>query len=163
MDELKDIEEEFIRIYERIVELRGIQTIVGRIMAIFFIEGRELDYQEISKLSGYSISSVGRALEQMVQLGILQKRKNVEIKRFVYSINIDFNQLMISVIERFMATFKLTVEDVRTLSQAMKNLAPKAGTEERVTRLQNTLANLEKTLEATVKYSERIIKELEEY
>ncbi|MFX0153435.1 MAG: hypothetical protein ACFE9Q_02810 [Candidatus Hodarchaeota archaeon] len=45
-------------------------------MATFFLEGRELNQKELSDLTGYSVLSISRAVDQMAKMGILQKHKN---------------------------------------------------------------------------------------
>ena len=80
MNSIQEIRAGFIRIYEDIVRAKGLPTIMGRILAVLLLEGRELDHKEISSLTGYSMASVNRTLNQLVNFGMVHKHKDAQKK-----------------------------------------------------------------------------------
>ena len=147
MSSLKEIKAEFIRIYEDIVRAKGLPTILGRIMAVFLLEGRELSHKEISDLTGYSISSVSRTLDQMVRMGIVHKHKDVSLKRFVYHVNIDFRELLVNVLERLIKQFEASREEIKNLTRKVSALKSTGEEQTEINRLQVMLKNIEETIE----------------
>lgn len=65
-------------------------------MATFFLEGRELNQKELSDLTGYSVLSISRAVDQMAKMGILQKHKNPSREYFLYQMHLNFLDLAIN-------------------------------------------------------------------
>ena len=160
MSSLKEIKAEFIRIYEDIVRAKGLPTILGRIMAVFLLEGRELSHKEISDLTGYSISSVSRTLDQMVRMGIVHKHKDVSLKRFVYHVNIDFRELFVNVLERLIKQFEASREEIKNLTRKVSALKSKGEEQAEIDRLQAMLKNFEEIIESALKNTKIIMKEL---
>ena len=160
MSSLQEIKAEFIRIYEDIVRMRGLPTILGRIIAVFFLEGRELSHKEISTLTGYSISSVSRTLDQMVRMGIVHKHKDASLKHFVYHMNIDFRELLVTGLERWIRASEAPKEDIKNLTRKVSALKSKGEEQAEIDRLQAMLKNLEKTMEFLQEITKNITKEL---
>ena len=49
MSSIQEVRDGFIRVYEDIMRAKGLPTIMGRIMAVLLLEGRELNHKEISR------------------------------------------------------------------------------------------------------------------
>jgi len=131
MKSLQEIKAEFVQIYEDMLRAKGLPTIFGRIMATLLLEGRELSHKEISNLTGYSISSVSRTLDQMVRMGIVHKHKDVsEAQR----------------------------EEMKRLEREVRSLKSKEKAE--VNRLLATLDKVEKTIEFAEGIMRNTIREL---
>ena len=101
MKSLQEIKAEFVQIYEDMLRAKGLPTIFGRIMATLLLEGRELSHKELSNLTGYSISSVSRTLDQMVRMGIVHKHKDAALKHFVFHVSGDFPEMIASGMETY--------------------------------------------------------------
>lgn len=101
MNSINQFKREFLRIYEQIAQRRGLSPILGRIMGVFFLEENELNQKELSEKTDYSISSISRALEQMIRLGIVTKHKHTSREYFVYDMSESFFDLALRGIKRW--------------------------------------------------------------
>ena len=75
MKNLEEIRNQFSRIVERSVEQRGFKTCHGRILAYLLISNQPSTQQEIVEGTGYSISAISRTLDELENLGSINKFK----------------------------------------------------------------------------------------
>jgi len=158
MKSLQEIKAEFVQIYEDMLRAKGLPTIFGRIMATLLLEGRELSHKELSNLTGYSISSVSRTLDQMVRMGIVHKHKDAALKHFVFHVSGDFPEMIASGMETYARVCEAQREEVKKLTREVKSLKSKEKAE--VNRLLATLEKVEKTIEFAEGIMRNTIKEL---
>jgi DNA-binding transcriptional regulator GbsR (MarR family) len=152
MNSLEEIKAEFVRIYEDMVRAKGLPTIFGRIMATLLLEGRELSHKEIANLTGYSISSVSRTLDQMIRMGIVHKHKDGSLKHFVFHACADFPEMIASGMETVLRVYEAQREEMKKLTRKVRSMKPNENAE--INRLLATLENVEKTIE----FAERVMK-----
>lgn len=157
---IKEVKDEFVRMYEDFVQARGVPRIIGRIMAVFLLEGRELSHKEISNLTGYSISSVSRTLDQMIRMGVVHKHKDVSRKQFVYHVNIDLRELIISAFEVQIRVYEERLKEVDNLTQKVSTLKSKEKGQAEINRLQGMLKNFSKTMKHMQNIYKKIVMEL---
>ena len=160
MSSLQEIKAEFIRIYEDMVRAKGQPAIFGRVMAVLLLEGRELSHKEISDLTGYSISSVSRTLDQMGRMGIVHKHKDVSLKHFVFHVSVDFPEMLANSLETLIGVYGQKTEELKDLTQKVSALKSKGKEKAEIDRLQSTLRKFEKTLEFVEGILKTSIKEL---
>jgi DNA-binding transcriptional regulator GbsR (MarR family) len=153
MTSIQEIKAKFVQIYEDMLRAKGLPTIFGRIMATLLLEGHELSHKEISNLTGYSISSVSRTLDQMVRMGIVHKHKDASLKHFVFHVSVDFPEMTASGMETMLRVYEAQREEIKKLTQKVRSLKSKEKKAE-INRLHATLENVEKTIE----FAEGIIK-----
>jgi len=122
MSSLQEVNTEFIQIYEGVASKRGLPTLFGRIMAIFLLEERELSQKDVSDLSGYSVSSVSRTLDQMVRMGLVHKHKDASLRQFVYHMNVDYYDLAISGLETWMRQAEISINEMGSLRRKIEAL-----------------------------------------
>ncbi len=158
MNSLEEIKAEFVRIYEDMLRAKGLPTIFGRIMATLLLEGRELGHKEISRLTGYSISSVSRTLDQMVRMGIVRKHKDASLKRFVFQACADFPEMIASGMETMLKVYEVQRKEMKKLTRKVRSLKSKEKAE--INHLLATLENVEKTIEFAEGIIKNTIKEL---
>lgn len=158
---LEEIKAEFVRIYEDLVRTKGLPPIYGRIMATFLLEGPELSHKEISHLTGYSISSVSRTLDQMVRMGIVRKHKHVSLKYFVYHVNIDFRALAISAFETLIGSYEGFLKEIENLTLKASTIKSKRKEQAGINRLQAMLKDFSKTMKHILESMKRVVAELE--
>jgi DNA-binding transcriptional regulator GbsR (MarR family) len=160
MNAIQDIRDGFARVYEDIMRAKGLPTIMGRIMAILLIEGRELDHKEISELTGYSMASVNRTLNQLVTFGMVHKHKDTVKKHFVFHVNIDFPELFAGSLEKIVKVYGTQRDELNNLLQKLAALESSEKEQDEVNRLHFTLEKFEKILGITMGVLENTIKEL---
>jgi len=160
MNSLQEIREGFVRIYEDIVRAKGLPTIMGRILAILLLEGRELDHKEISNLTGYSMASVNRTLNQLVNFGMLHKHKDPLKKHFVFHTNVDFSELFADSLENMLRVYGTQRDEVNELTQKLNSLDAKENDQAEIKRVRNVLNKFNRVLEIATEVLENMLKEL---
>ncbi len=158
MNSLKEIKAEFVRIYEDMLRAKGLPTIFGRIIATLLLEGRELSHKEIAKLTGYSISSVSRTLDQLIGMGIVRKHKDASLKHFVFQACADFPEMIASGMETILKVYKARRAEMKKLRGKVRSMKSDKNAE--ITRLLATLENVEKTIEFAERVMQYTIKKL---
>jgi DNA-binding transcriptional regulator GbsR (MarR family) len=160
MNSLQEIRAGFIRVYEDIMRAKGQPTIMGRIIAVLLLEGRELNHKEIASLTGYSMASVNRTLNQLVSMGIAHKHKDPLQKYYVFHVNIDFPEIYANSIEKIMNVYKAQSDEINNLIQKLTVLESEGKEQAEIKRLWTVLKNFDRILEATMEVLEKMIKEL---
>jgi len=160
MNSLQEIKAGFIRIYEDIVRAKGLPTIMGRILAILLLEGRELDHKEISNLTGYSMASVNRTLNQLVNFGMVHKHKDPLKKHFVFHASIDFSELFADSIEKLIRVYETQRNEVNELTQKLNSLDAKENEQAEIKRVRDLLNKFERVLVAAMEALGNMLKEL---
>ena len=160
MNSLQEIRAGFIRIYEDIVRAKGLPTIMGRIIAVLLLEGRELNHKEISSLTGYSMASVNRTLNQLVNFGMVHKHKDPVKKHFVFHANVDFSELFADSLEKMMRIYEMQRSEVNGLTQKLDSLESKGNNQAEIKHVQNVLTNFDRVLVAAMEALGNMLKEL---
>ncbi|MGD9131237.1 MAG: hypothetical protein PVH73_06645 [Candidatus Bathyarchaeota archaeon] len=160
MNSVQEIREGFVRIYEDIMRAKGLPTIMGRIIAVLLLEGRELDHKEVASLTGYSMASVNRTLNQLVNFGMVHKHKDTLKKHYVFHVNIDFPGIFANSLEKMMKVYGMQRDEINGLLQKLATLEPDEKRQTEIDQLRRTLENFGNILEATMGVLENIIEEL---
>jgi len=160
MHPFEEIKAEFVQIYEDMLRAKGLPTIFGRIMATLLLARHNLSHKDISKLTGYSISSVSRTLDQMVRMGIVHKHKDVSLKHFVFHVSADFPEMTASVMETMLGVYKAQRGRIMDLTQKLRSLKPKEKDTAEINHLQATIETVGKTIEFVEDIIEKTIKKL---
>jgi DNA-binding transcriptional regulator GbsR (MarR family) len=160
MNSLQEIKAGFIRIYEDIVRAKGLPTVMGRVLAVLLLEGRELDHKEISNLTGYSMASVNRTLNQLVNFGMLHKHKDPLKKHFVFHTNVDFSELFADSLENMLRVYGTQRDEVNELTQKLNSLDAKENDQAEIKRVRDVLNEFDRVLEVAVEVLENMLKEL---
>lgn len=159
MSSLQEVRTGFIRIYEDIMRARGLPTIMGRILAILLLEGRELNHKEISTLTGYSMASVNRTLNQLVTMGIVHKHKDPQQKYYVFHVSINYPNLLANSIEKFMKIYETQRNELNYLTQKLTALESEGKSQTEIKRLRTVIKDFDRILEATIGVLERLTQE----
>ena len=160
MSSLQEIKAEFVQIYEDMLRAKGLPTIFGRIMATLFLEGRKMSHKEISKLTGYSISSVSRTLDQMIRMGIIHKHKDASRKHYVFHVSASFPEMVASSMGTILKVYRERRNEINKLAQKIESLKLEEKEKDELNRLQATLENIEETIKFSEGIIENTIKEL---
>jgi DNA-binding transcriptional regulator GbsR (MarR family) len=160
MNSIQEIKTEFVQIYEDMLRAKGLPTIFGRIMANLLLEGRKLSHKEISKLTGYSISSVSRTLDQMIRMGIVHKHKDASRKHFVFHVSASFPEMVATSMVTILRVYRERRNEINKLVRKIKSLKLEEKENDELNRLQATLENVEETIKFSEGIIENTIKEL---
>ena len=133
---------------------------MGRILAILLLEGRELDHKEISNLTGYSMASVNRTLNQLVNFGMVHKHKDPLKKHFVFHASIDFSELFADSIEKLIRVYETQRNEVNELTQKLNSLDAKENEQAEIKRVRDLLNKFERVLVASMEALGNMLKEL---
>jgi len=129
-------------------------------MAIFFLEGRDLSQKEISELTGYSISSVNRILQQMILMGLVRKYRDPSLGRFVYHMSIDYLDLAIGGLEAWLKQAEASKEEIRKLRLKVESLGEKEKERAEIQHLHSMLKDIEEKMESLFEVIRKDIEEL---
>jgi len=133
---------------------------MGRILAILLLEGRELDHKEISNLTGYSMASVNRTLNQLVSFGMLHKHKDPLKKHFVFHTSVDFSELFADSLENMLRVYGTQRDEVNELRQKLNSVGAKENEKDEIKRVRNVLNEFDRVLEVAIEVLENMLKEL---
>jgi len=133
---------------------------MGRVLAILLLEGRELDHKEISSLTGYSMASVNRTLNQLVSFGMLHKHKDPLKKHFVFHTSVDFSELFADSLEKMLRVYETQRDEVNELTQKLNSLDAKGNKQAEIKRVRDVLNKFDRVLEVAVEVLENMLKEL---
>jgi len=133
---------------------------MGRIMAVLLLEGRELNHKEVSRLTGYSMASVNRTLNQLVSMGMVHKHKDPLQKYYVFHVNIDFPEMFAKSTEKMIMVYETQRDEINNLTQKLIALESEGKEQAEVKRLWAILKKFDKILGVTMEVLENTIKEL---
>ena len=157
---IEEIKTKFVRMYEGIVERRGLPILFGRVMAIFILEGKELNQKEISELTGYSISTISRTLDQMIQMGLINKYKNPSREYFLYEMKTNFLEMAIGGLEMWTKQAEASKNEIRCLRTKIEKKDFNKKFESEVSRLLTLFNSLEEDIELLIEIIRKIVDEV---
>jgi len=163
METIDNIKAEFMRIYEGIAERRGLSILFGRIMAVFFLEEKELSQKQISELTGYSISSVSRSLDQMTQMGIVTKYKNPSREYFLYQMKLNYLDMAMGGIQTWINQAEMGKKQINKLRTKIENEDIGKEAQVEALRLIKLFRNFEDNIEVVLKIFRKTINELKKF
>ncbi len=160
MSSIQEIKDGFIRVYEDLMRARGMPTIMGRTMAVLLLEGRELNHKEIAHLTGYSMASVNRTLNQLANFKLIHKHKDPVKKHYVFHVNVDFSGLFADIIEKMVGAYETQSNEINELLQKLDSLESEEVEQAEVDRLRTVLENFNKIMKVTAEVLGDMAKEL---
>ena len=159
MRSINSLRTEFILIYEEMMELKGLPTVFGTVMANLILSPKELSHEEISEITGYSVSSISRTLNQLIRMGFVYKRKDISQRKFLYQIKGGFPQVMADSYEIKLREFTSQKEALRSISEKIDLLDTEQGTDE-TRSFKNRLDEMQRTLDVLLNLVKNCIVEL---
>ncbi|MHA1230109.1 MAG: GbsR/MarR family transcriptional regulator [Candidatus Helarchaeota archaeon] len=123
--DFNEIYEKFIEIFERIMVQRGYNPLIGRIIALFFLKNEPLTQEDIEKSTGYSRSAISRALDQLVKMGLIYKKRISGTRAFQYIMEKGLNELMIDGIDRWLKGIEILKQQTEFLISELPSEPPK--------------------------------------
>ncbi len=116
--------------FEVLFKARGLSAVHGRVFGTLLLSGAQMTQKQIARESGYSVPAVSIALDELVKLGLVKKRKKQ--RTFYYSADADLPKIMHDFlktikkdyVEPFLREIKEypRTEPVKKFEKSMKNL-----------------------------------------
>jgi len=161
MSSLQALKTEFIRVYEGVASRRGLPTIFGRIMAVFFLEERELNQKELADLTSYSVSSVSRALDQMVRMGLVHKHKSPSGDYSVYHMSVDLGDLALSGLRAWVEQAEMNRRELEGLRKKLESARIRKGEMAEASHLDGMLKRFDEKFQLVLRVMREGIERLE--
>jgi DNA-binding transcriptional regulator GbsR (MarR family) len=149
VSEFHDLRRRFIQFMERLVEQRGFKSVHGRILACLILLDTPQSQHNIARWSKYSVSTVSRALDQMVSLGSVRRFKKPGIRSYVYEVGSTVADLIIGALENWLFMVEKTEQPIAKMSKKAKKIDISKMNEEAASecqRLSQLLIEMENTL-----------------
>jgi DNA-binding transcriptional regulator GbsR (MarR family) len=157
---------------EQLVEQRGFKSVHGRILTCLILSNAPQSQHYIAQWTKYSISTVSRALDQMVRLGSVRRFKQPGIRSYVYEIGTTTAALIIGALESWLLMIEKARQPISSMAKTAKKidvskLKDKEASESRkltqlLSEMEITLTNaipiFEETVQKLMTLSEKVVK-----
>ena len=70
---MQNIDQEFVEFFSRLLRSIGLDDLSSKIVAILYIEDREISMEEIAKMTGYSLASISNKMKLLETLAMVQR------------------------------------------------------------------------------------------
>jgi HTH-type transcriptional regulator, osmoprotectant uptake regulator len=118
-----EFEKEVIENGQKIMQGYGLDTVTSKIFMIVFIEPKEISLEDISKKSGYCLSSISTKASLLEKLGIITRVKKPGTKRVFFYMEKDMKTTLISKLEKaIMVEINPVLSSVPLLLEKYKDL-----------------------------------------
>ncbi len=117
-----EIRARFIQFMEGLAEQRGFKSIHGRILACFMMNQTPLTQEEMSSWTGYSISSISRALDQLTSLGSVRRYKQSGIRSYFYELSIPLGSILTGALAQWIALAQKSMGPIDSMTSTLSNL-----------------------------------------
>ncbi len=88
-------EQDFIGLITDIGLSSGLSKIQARIFAVLYLQEKEISLEELSRLSGYSLSSISLKIREMERVNLVTRRKKPGTSRVFFFIPKEFHNRLI--------------------------------------------------------------------
>ncbi|NVM55874.1 MAG: MarR family transcriptional regulator [Candidatus Helarchaeota archaeon] len=100
------MEEDFIDIFEDLLEKQGFSRMHGRIMAIIYLKEVSMTQAELERRSNFSRSSINKAVNTLQKLGYIRKRQKGEGKTIEYYLEWGPEEIFLAGIRDYLDFFR---------------------------------------------------------
>jgi len=161
----QEVREHFIQFMEGLAEQRGFKSIHGRILACFLMTQGPLTQDEISSWTGYSISAVSRALDQLTSLGSVRRYKQAGNRSYLYELSMSMGSILIGALVQWITLARRSMGFIGSMIQTLSQLRVEELNEEQANearKLRARLSELSSALTKAVPLFEKVVTELSE-
>ncbi len=86
--------ERILGTFEALFKMRGMGDLHGRVFGAILLSVEEMTQDEISDFTGYSVPAVSGALDELVRVGIVNKRRRQDSRKYYYSSRADLDEVL---------------------------------------------------------------------
>lgn len=98
---MEDISRELTLIIENIYKSFGLDALSSKLFSILFLEPKEVSIDELSKKTGYSLSSISNKMRFIEKVGVAERIKKPGTKKVYYYVEKDIIKMHIRKMEIF--------------------------------------------------------------
>lgn len=120
--EFHELRKKFIQFIEQLVEQRGFKSVHGRILACLILSNTPQSQNSIALWSKYDISTVSRALDQMVRLGSVRRFKQPGVRNYVYEIGSTIADMIIGALESWLLVIEKMEQPIASMVKSAKKI-----------------------------------------
>ena len=80
--------------FEALFKMRGMGDLHGRVFGAILLSVDEKTQDEISAFTGYSVPAVSSALDELVRVGLVSKRRRQDSRKYYYSSRADLDEIL---------------------------------------------------------------------
>ena len=134
---------------EQLIEQRGFKSVHGRILTCLMLSNTAQSQNDIALWAKYSISTVSRALDQMVRLGSVRRFKQPGVRTYVYEIGSSIADMIIGALESWLLIIEKMHQPIALMAKTAKKIKISELNEDEASerkRLSNLLVEMENTL-----------------
>lgn len=92
--------EEFIQLMTDNVKVNGFSDLTSKIIGILFAEPDEISLEELSKRTGYSLSSISTEVKITERMGLVKRIKKPGSRKVYFSVERDFMKTVLELIKK---------------------------------------------------------------
>jgi len=144
----KEIEKDIYSTFAEIASAIGYSEIHGRIIAALLVSERKLSLNQLSKKTGYSLSTISLSLDLLELLGIIKKIKKVGDRKLYVELQ---GSLLEGLKRAFVIRIQKSIDETLVKFERYKESLNKTKTKENK-KILNILSILEKEVKRVDKY-----------
>ncbi len=136
--------------FEALFRARGMSGIYGRVFGALMLSANTMTQDQISEYTGYSVPAVSGALDELIRLGLVQKLRRHNNRKYFYTSRVDLDAMFRRTLQAIHEEYVTPV--LNRLEKTEQMLQHSHGEETRqhletVKRYQGELNDLKKYLE----------------
>jgi DNA-binding transcriptional regulator GbsR (MarR family) len=144
----REIEKNIFSTFAEIASAIGYSEIHGRIIAALLVSDKKLSLNELSKKTGYSLSTISLSLDLLELFGMIKKKKKVGDRKLYVELQ---GNLLEGLKRAFLIRIQKSIDETLTKFEEYKESLNKSKDKEDK-KVMNTLNILEKEVQRVDKY-----------
>ena len=140
--------------FEALFKMRGMGDLHGRVFGAILLSVDEMTQDEISEFTGYSVPAVSGAVDELVRVGLVSKRRRQDSRKYYYSSRADLDEILRMVLKTVHDDYVAVVLGQLSLVKRIPpRVIPTPGLREHIENVQN----YEKELRDLESYLKRLL------
>jgi len=149
-DPLDEVKAKIVSAWERMMETRGANPLMGRILGVLYASSQSLSQKDISREVGYELSAVSQALNLLLGLGAVRRIKKPGERTGFYEPNVPIITMLVGALTRWLEAEKAFHSSIKQSIFRLKEIQPKRGREQEARRLLHVLEQMDSALSRLV-------------
>lgn len=160
-DPLDEVKAKIVSAWERMMETRGANPLMGRILGVLYASSQPLSQKDISGEVGYELSAVSQALNLLLGLGAVRRIKKPGVRTGFYEPNVPVTTMLVGALTRWLEAEKAFHSSIKQSIFRLKEIQPKRGREEEARRLLHVLGQMDSALSRLVEILDEAVTKMQ--